>query len=306
MQSIERVFTGEAVRVGRHPDFNDLILNNGAISKNHLIIKQEEGRIFIEDLGSNNGTFIMPSAGSSILSVSGQIGVENPCIINVAQKVILKTRLGPAKPSTGENTILEDSYSEERMLSIQAKERFGSIMVLDLCGSSRLANHNENMAYHIKKRLESITKRILLSMNYDFYKNTGDGFLCTFQRPDLSVKAAQVMINKLVERNQRSPNPPINVRIALHYGRIYVLDPETQDIHGNDVNITFRIEGVTTEAFNQNVSDLLPKENRIICSEVFLEEWKKTIRESDISTVLLGSANLKGIKENLKLFLIEP
>lgn len=43
--------------IGRKSD-NDLVIDNPAVSGHHARIVQEQGRFFVEDLGSTNGTFV--------------------------------------------------------------------------------------------------------------------------------------------------------------------------------------------------------------------------------------------------------
>ena len=47
----------EALLVGRNPAC-DLVINHPSVSRTHAIIRQHEGRWIVEDLGSDNGTFV--------------------------------------------------------------------------------------------------------------------------------------------------------------------------------------------------------------------------------------------------------
>ena len=46
-----------ALRLGRHP-YNEISLNDPAVSRYHCWIVIEDGRVLIEDLASVNGTFL--------------------------------------------------------------------------------------------------------------------------------------------------------------------------------------------------------------------------------------------------------
>lgn len=49
---------GQRVRIGRHPD-NDVAIDSTAISRHHCVLdRRPDGSWFVEDLGSNNGTFV--------------------------------------------------------------------------------------------------------------------------------------------------------------------------------------------------------------------------------------------------------
>src|SRR5436190_22828932 len=50
-------FMNEPMRVGRAPD-NEIAIENLAISRNHAMVSSDNGRYYVEDLGSSNGTFV--------------------------------------------------------------------------------------------------------------------------------------------------------------------------------------------------------------------------------------------------------
>jgi pSer/pThr/pTyr-binding forkhead associated (FHA) protein len=47
----------EAITVGRSPDC-DIFLDDVTVSRRHALLKRDDGRFFIEDQGSLNGTFL--------------------------------------------------------------------------------------------------------------------------------------------------------------------------------------------------------------------------------------------------------
>ena len=48
---------GERAILGRHPDC-DIVLDAGAVSRQHAQIRVIDGEYFVEDLHSRNGTFV--------------------------------------------------------------------------------------------------------------------------------------------------------------------------------------------------------------------------------------------------------
>jgi hypothetical protein len=48
---------GERTRIGRSPDC-DIFLDDVTVSRNHAVLIEEDGRFFVEDQGSLNGTFV--------------------------------------------------------------------------------------------------------------------------------------------------------------------------------------------------------------------------------------------------------
>lgn len=63
-------------KVGRSSK-NDIVIKDGFVSKNHLLIKEEAGVYYIEDLESANGTYLNGEAlvGREELSNGDRIGV---------------------------------------------------------------------------------------------------------------------------------------------------------------------------------------------------------------------------------------
>jgi len=49
--------TGERTRIGRSPDC-DIFLDDVTVSRNHAVLVERDGRFFVEDEGSLNGTFV--------------------------------------------------------------------------------------------------------------------------------------------------------------------------------------------------------------------------------------------------------
>ena len=67
---------GASVRIGRSSD-NDIILNDGRVSRRHARIVAEGGRYLLTDLNSGNGTFVndAPITGPTELHPGDRIGI---------------------------------------------------------------------------------------------------------------------------------------------------------------------------------------------------------------------------------------
>jgi pSer/pThr/pTyr-binding forkhead associated (FHA) protein len=67
-----------ALRLGRHP-YNEVSVNDPAVSRYHCWITIEEGKVLVEDLASANGTFLngervttrIPLKAGDVLRVGG-------------------------------------------------------------------------------------------------------------------------------------------------------------------------------------------------------------------------------------------
>ena len=274
----------DKITLGRKTS-HEIAINNKYISDTHASIIMENERIYIKDEKSSNGTEIYSNNRWNTLDSRKQ-EVTLPVQIKLAEAVVVMIQSG-----------------ESQMLSLSEVENNVAIMVLDLCDSTNQALDNEQIAFHLKQRLNNIAKPILYAAPINFYKNTGDGFLATFPKTSQAVNCAIKILKILEKRNKSSKNPPINVRIGLHKGVTYVIDPSTEDIHGIDVNITFRIEGLTKRAIRRTKAHIGEK-NRILASKFFYTDYmKRAGRKKDLFE-LCGSARLKGIKDKIEIYRI--
>lgn len=277
-------FDKETIIIGRNPE-HDIALKNKYISDTHATIINSNKEVYIKDENSSNGSEIYTNYRWLPLDKKKK-KLTLPVQIKLSEAVIITIQSG-----------------ESQIISLAGVESDSYIMVLDICDSTDQAGNNEQIAYHLKQRLNHIAKPILYDVPVLFYKNTGDGFLSTFSKSTEAVNTAIKILKELEKRNNTTKNPPINVRIGLHKGRTYMIDPATEDIHGVDINITFRIEGLKRSNFRGFKKPVLGI-NRILTSEAFHSDFiKKSKRKGEFFTDC-GLAKLKGIKEKMKIFKI--
>jgi class 3 adenylate cyclase len=290
----------ETVSVGRS-ETNDIVMRNSSVSRKHMRLTYSDRALYVEDLNSKNGTFVR--VGKKWQKIKGKKTVTLPASLKVGTIVLLVEMHEPAllhdKKKDFFNSMIPTPGKE-----FTEQEKIQAIMVLDLCESSKLANTDEKMAFHLKMRLESIAKRILDRTKVDFYKSTGDGFIATFDNVLNAFDAATSLLEVLKTRNKRTPNPHINVRIALHAGKTHIFGDIIKDIYGTDVDITFRLEHVESKAF-PSLKIALPEQNRILCSKRFVHELSAS--SLDVTTfTCCGIAKLKGIKNPPEVYLVPP
>lgn len=196
---------------------------------------------------------------------------------------------------------MADKQSE--VVSISERARDETIFVLDMCGSTALAAKDERMAYHLKQRLQQIATPILQAESVRTTQSTGDGWLATFALPTQGASAAKKILAALSKRNGQSSNPPIHVRVALHAGKTYSMEGELIDMHGDALNLTFRIEGMESSRIRRPVFDV-PAEDRILCSRAFMERYAAEAGSADLAATYCGAAELKGIPQPVDIFLV--
>lgn len=284
-----RTFSQSVVRVGRHSEV-ELVLRHQMLSRVHLTLTAEAGRFFAED-SSRNGTF--RQEGAEWVRLEGRHELRLPTTLRLAD---FSLRIDyPLEQEWDKSVIIPAGHLVKRS---------EAIMVFDLCESSRIANENDHMAYHLKTRLQQLAEPVLQEFDARFFKGTGDGFLATFPSAAKSTLAALEIAQRIGQRNARTTNPPIHFRIALHFGETWEISTGTEDMHGNDLNISFRIEGVQAEAFDAPPS-ALPRMDRIIGSAALKDEALRAEgRSLSVDFEPLGAARLKGIQEPVSLFLV--
>ena len=306
-------FEQEEVCVGRLEQ-NDIVLNTRDVSRRHLILYHQEGKVYIKDLNSRNGTCLFRN-GSHLFAIADRQTLESGDQVKVAKHTIITVNWEDdaeyhntlAYDDDDDETRLETSLYEDRCAEKQ------TIMVLDLCDSSGLAFRDNVMALNMKDRLDNISQPILETFKQGFYKNTGDGFVALFAEAGNAINASIKLLHTLKLRNSLTKNPAIHVRCAIHYGDIYKYSPilekkDLEDIHGNDVNIAFRIEGIQEDGFRNVLKVPLPINNRILCSKALQEKLILENKPDNESYTMkpLGEAKMKGIEQTVFLFLVEP
>lgn len=285
-----RSFTQNTVRIGRHSE-SELVLKHNQVSRVHLTLTKDGEHYYAED-SSRNGSFL--KEGEQWTRLECRTELTLPATIRLADWSL--------------KIDFQQDEEWDKSVIIPAGhlvKRAETIMVFDLCESSRIANENDHMALHLKQRLQQLAEPVLTEYGMRFYKGTGDGFLATFVTASKTVTAAIELVGRIKYRNTRTNNPPIHYRIALHYGETWGISTGGQDIHGNDVNITFRIEGAQQEAFGEVQVDL-PRMDRILCSRALLDEIRdKEGLEVPAETALVGAATLKGIHDPVEIHLVK-
>jgi class 3 adenylate cyclase len=170
-----------------------------------------------------------------------------------------------------------------------------AILVVDLCGSTRMAvTQGDVFAMRIKNRMKDCVREVAESFRAKFLENIGDGYLITFPTGADAVRAAIKIIQNADDYNKEAPEKEkIELRIGINYGEL-VLD-EQGGRHGAAINKVFRIEGIKKDQMQNLGEGLKPEEflekNRIFLSEEINEEIKDM---KDIQAQLVGVFDLKG------------
>ena len=285
---------GDAVCIGRDP-ICDLVLPHGKVSRRHLLLTRHDGHCFLRDT-SRHGVSL--EVGDRWVSVHGEIGIVPPVALSVPGGILeVEFEQGELDGIEGES-IWNQSVFLPGDAVVRRQE---AILVCDLCGSSAIAFEDDRMAYHLKRRLRQLAAPLIQRYRSRFNKGTGDGFLATFRSVDDAFAVASRLAARIERRNAVTANARMNYRLALHWGETWEFDDGAADLHGNDVNIAFRIESVQAKAFSQ-LACQLPIQDRILCSGSFLSEMgSDQLVGAGYQPVDCGPAVLKGISEPIAI-----
>jgi pSer/pThr/pTyr-binding forkhead associated (FHA) protein len=141
----------DVINIGRKAD-NDLIIDNMAVSGFHCKLVKEDNSIFVEDLGSLNGTFVN---GQKVNKVS----LKNGDVILIGNHTL--SFIADQTEATGEKkmvtirgmdeTIVLDPLEQKKILvSTDKMELLGGFLIID--------GNTEKKDYELKERVTTIGK----------------------------------------------------------------------------------------------------------------------------------------------------
>ncbi len=161
------------------------------------------------------------------------------------------------------------------------------IMFIDVAGYTKMTTRlprEEFDKFH--EIFDNISIPLFQKYNGRVVKKIGDAFMVIFKSATDAVLCGMELQNTFMRNNkERSLRFPINIRVALHMGEVL---NRHDDIYGDAVNTTARIEGVA-------------KEGHIVFSETVFSAMNKT----EIPFVYLGAFRMKGLKYPIKLFRVK-
>ena len=296
-QKSEQRYDRPLIRFGRDTG-NEIVVNHPRISRLHCSLVRSGEHCVLQD-SSRNG--VMLQTGHEFKRFSGEIGLLLPVRLLLPDWSVevdwIEEQPQVAAPPTKPPPAEEQHWDQSVIIPAgRLKQRKEAVLVFDLCESSIIASKDDHMAYHLKLRLSQIAEPLLAEHRRRFFKSTGDGFLATFDSCSSALIATAELEDRIQQRNQRTHNEPIHYRLALHYGDTWEISAGGEDIHGHDVNVTFRIEGVQAPAFIDCRAQFPPRD-RILCSEDFVNALRCEVGgDAGYQFIGCGKAALKGIE----------
>ena len=162
-------------------------------------------------------------------------------------------------------------------LQDQHNRKLAAILFADIQGYTALMQKGEGNAMKILNRYEEICASSVKEHNGEIVKKYGDGSLILFEN---TVDAARSAIQMQLEFQK---DPVVPLRIGIHVGEVVHKD---QDVFGNSVNITARLESVG-------------KPGAVLLSESAEEKIRN---QEEFTTLSLGEFKFKNVKETVEIF----
>ena len=268
--------------IGRSSDADIVLSNDKYVSGFHADLNcSEEGKIFLVDHNSKNGTFLLGDP------VTKPKEVQPGDIFRIGHTFFkLSRRIQERKV---DQTAVEATIPE-------------AIIVIDLVGSSNIAQAmGDRIASKVKNTLFLHLNKNLKKYPAEYVKNTGDGFLIIVNKVKPAIMLAKQFLSDLKEQKSFGG---IRVRIGINYGETSIL-PDG-DRRGMAVDMAFRVESVKVDDMHQTVlgikKDEMPRSDRIFITEVV---QNMVANDSNIRTRCIGFFDLKGFTGRHKIFEVQ-
>jgi TolB-like protein/class 3 adenylate cyclase/Tfp pilus assembly protein PilF len=123
-----------------------------------------------------------------------------------------------------------------------ASRKLAAILAADVVGYSRMMGEDEAGAAALVRERREAVQPIIAAHSGRLFKTMGDGMFVEFPSVVAAVECALAMQRQMAASNEGAPEAKrVLYRIGVHLGDVLV---EGEDILGDGVNITARLEGV--------------------------------------------------------------
>jgi class 3 adenylate cyclase len=287
----ERVeINGGELVIGRGSASSFRLARDSQVSRRHCMILVREGKFFLEDLGSSNGTFLDGE------KVKGRVGFAPPAYIAVGRSWLAVMPAGSDDEEVQD--LFDSSFSAAGSILVPATcvfhERTEAFLVIDIVRSTEILQKSEFELPKIISVLGQILNRMLGVEPEPFLKCTGDGFFACFSRPGAALRAAM----KIGPRLRRHVQKAIQICIALHWGKSRLA--ASGDRTGKDVHCVFDLQVLRHRAkgnpvFAGGVPEL------ILMTGTF---WQQLQSYGELKADNVGEFQLKGLEEAEAVYIL--
>jgi len=261
-----------ATSVGRAPD-NTLVLDDGQVSRRHALIQpQGEGEFWLVDLGSSNGTYLNERR------IFQPVELKNGDVIRLSN-----THLVFGSEKIYSSAPAASAMMASTMMAIRTAKCW--MMMVDIIGSTKMAQETSAEEWPIVTgNWFRSCREIIEAHQGHMMKYLGDGFFCYWMHGAGSAEQVKAALADL-RRMQQQAAPPF--RLVLHLGSAVLGSVPTMaelNLHGQEVNFTFRIEKIA---------------GSLRCPVLFSEPANEAL---GLETQFLASAPVDGFRGSFRFF----
>ncbi|MFV0317424.1 MAG: adenylate/guanylate cyclase domain-containing protein [Microthrixaceae bacterium] len=268
------VVVDRRIEVGRECD--GVLIDDALLSRRHLALSAEGGRLIIEDLVSRNGTTLdgVALAGPSVLTagseaVAGKTRIRLGELLAVRPNVpegartahretlapggtqdaagpALSGRAAPMAGRDARSTMIEavasDVADEVDALAASLPDAHGGTLTFlfsDIESSTEMAESlGDNEWFACLRRHNDLIEGEVTRHRGRVIKSIGDGYMVTFNGARDAIRCASAIQLGLDAPEFRTPNAVVRVRMGLHTGEAVEAEG---DLFGLHVNVAARV-----------------------------------------------------------------
>ncbi len=236
----------EPLVIGR--ECEGLVLADAQVSRRHLELRAEDGRVVATDLGSTNGTALDGERITGPVTLGpGHTLVLGETVIRVLE-VAPPTGAGVGRGTTiapledmrrTSIDLVAESVSAD---SWQPQPDAGTLTILfsDIESSTeRVSRIGDAAWFELLELHNRVFREELAEVGGREIKSQGDGFMLTFPSVRRALSFATAVQRALADHSAADPDRAIRVRMGLHTGE--VITDSSGDLFGRHVNKAARI-----------------------------------------------------------------
>ena len=266
------VLVEDVLDIGRECD--GLLVVDERVSRRHLQIRNEFGRLMVTDLGSSNGTYLdgeritAPVAllantrielGSTVITLHRvSVGRDTAVVPNPRDTLVTSSDVvRPVRPAAGSEDIRRTSI-ENVAMNVASSDSFAiqqamgaddtvTIMFSDIESSTEKALAMGDVAWmEVLGHHNRIFEQQVQRHGGRIIKNQGDGYMVTFGSARRALLCAAAVQADLRGHEASDPQRAIRVRIGCHTGE--AIHDASGDLFGRHVIIAARVANLAEGA----------------------------------------------------------
>lgn len=235
----------EALEVGR--DCGGLLLDDPGVSRRHLVLRPDGGRVVVVDLGSTNGTTVDGQRLDDRVTLTPDAVVRlGDTTIRLAARGAVVGLTGVASdraPVTSIDRVAVQA-SVQRPDPPQAAVRDGTVTIVftDIESSTPRAQSlgDERWMEVLTRHKRAVRERLAQYGGVEMFSE-GDGFMLTFASARRALECMIAVQRDIARQRAESPGDGVRIRVGAHTGEAIVGDDG--ELFGLHIHVASRIAG---------------------------------------------------------------